>query len=87
MTSPFVGIENVNEFYGEHYLSAILTGDLRATLAAWKDQSGEDRAPPQALAVLHTRYFRFLEQLERTTDPEDRGENDQAASQNLADET
>ncbi len=72
MSTPFIGIDNVNEFYGEHYLAAILAGDLKATLAGWRERAGEERSPPRALGALHARYFRFRDQLERTGPAEDR---------------
>ena len=37
-----IGIENVNEFYTNHYLTAILGGEVRRHLAAWGDADGED---------------------------------------------
>ena len=72
MSSPFVGIDNVGEFYGDHYLAAILTGDLKATLSAWKERRGENRAPPQALGALHPGFYRFREALGRVADGEER---------------
>ena len=32
----FVGIENANEFFTQHYLTAILAGDLRPVLERWR---------------------------------------------------
>lgn len=72
MSTPFLGVENVNDFYGEHYLAAVLAGDLRATLAGWAARKGEERTPPQALRQLHTRYFRWGEELSATRQPAER---------------
>lgn len=40
MSSTFIGIENVNEFFTQHYLAAILAGDLKPILAKWREQAG-----------------------------------------------
>jgi len=67
MSTPFVGIDNVNEFYGEHYLAAILASDLKGTLARWREQREEESTPPRALAGLHQRFFRLQEKLRSGT--------------------
>jgi hypothetical protein len=41
MPIDLAGISNENEFYTEHYLSAILDGDLRETLSRWRRQAEE----------------------------------------------
>ena len=35
--TTFAGIHNENEFYSHHYLSEIFTGDIRDTVARWRD--------------------------------------------------
>lgn len=70
-----VGIENKNEFFTQHYLTAILQGELRPVLERWrasaKDEDGAQpagarsgRQPPQALAASHQALFRYLDRME-----------------------
>lgn len=40
----FLGIENTNEFFTQHYLTAILQGDLRPILERWRSTSKESGA-------------------------------------------
>lgn len=74
----FLGIENKNDFFAQHYLTAILQGDLRPVLERWraatKDAPPSDapistrplhRAPPQALSATHQAFFRYLDRLEQ----------------------
>jgi len=67
----FLGIENLNEFFTQHYLTAILQGDLRPLLERWRTTaktagSGEIRQlPPQALGASHQTFFRYLDRLEQ----------------------
>jgi len=35
-----IGIENVNEFYTNHYLDAILAGELAPHLERWREDGG-----------------------------------------------
>jgi type II restriction/modification system DNA methylase subunit YeeA len=39
----WIGITNENEFYSQHYLSEIFTGDVRGVLEAWANQESESR--------------------------------------------
>ncbi len=84
----FLGIENTNEFFTQHYLSAILQGDLRPVLDRWRadakarleaaagDSEGSaritHRAPPQSLGASHQEFFRYLDRLEQEAVPEAR---------------
>ena len=82
----FLGIENTNEFFTQHYLSAILQGDLRPVLERWRaaakaeaerepghpSSKATHRAPPQALGQSHQELFRYLERLEQEPAPEAR---------------
>ncbi len=77
----FLGIENTNEFFTQHYLTAILQGDLRPVLDRWRTEAkarleaGEveakgasrstHRAPPQALGTSHQAFFRYLDRFEQ----------------------
>ena len=37
MSERFLGIENVHEFYTEHYLSAILQSDIKPVIQSWRE--------------------------------------------------
>ncbi|MFO0680514.1 MAG: hypothetical protein U0234_00620 [Sandaracinus sp.] len=82
----FLGIENTNEFFTQHYLAAILESDLKPVLERWraavKETAPDDgdrpssrvpsRAPPQALGASHLELFRYLERIAAEVDPERR---------------
>src|SRR5665213_4234176 len=53
MAIDLTGISNVNEFYTQYYLQAVLEGDLRGVFEAW---SKLDPAPPEALRQLARSY-------------------------------
>jgi len=78
VADPFIGIENTNEFFTQHYLAAILTDNLKPRLAEWREQAaqskddGPSRTPPQALGLQHLEFFRTRERLERSRAPEAR---------------
>ena len=63
----YVGIENSNEFYTHHYLSAIMAGDLKsAVFDAWKtDDDGDARQPWYDLRGLYQDFFKLKDLLER----------------------
>ena len=63
----YVGIENSNEFYTHHYLSAIMAGDLKsAVFDAWKtDDDGDPRQPWYDLRGLYQDFFKLKDFLER----------------------
>ncbi|MBT3222464.1 MAG: class I SAM-dependent DNA methyltransferase, partial [Proteobacteria bacterium] len=75
----FIGIENTNEFFTQHYLAAIISGDLKPILAKWREEqashkkaSPDDdaiRTPPQALAAANRAFFRYRDRLERMKAP------------------
>jgi hypothetical protein len=77
MSAPFLGIDNNNEFFTQHYLAAVLDGDLKDQRKAWsaaaaqqrKTADGVVRTPPQALGALHIDLFRTRERLERLKSP------------------
>ena len=67
--TTFAGIHNENEFYSHHYLSEIFTGDIRDTVARWRDAaeaaggaSAGARTPPDALRALARDYLQFRRQ-------------------------
>ncbi len=69
-----IGIENVNEFYTNHYLAAIIGGDIKPQLDRWREaaQDGKTVTPWRRLAQLQQDFFRFKEGLERTRSAADR---------------
>ena len=60
-----IGIENVNEFYTNHYLEAILDSDVRPHLDRWREaaKEGEATLPWRQLAQLQQDFFRYQERL------------------------
>ena len=67
--TTFAGIHNENEFYSHHYLSEIFTGDIRDTVARWRDvaeaaggASAGARTPYEALRALARDYLQFRRQ-------------------------
>ena len=78
MSDTFIGIENENEFFTQHYLAAILSGDLKPLLAEWREKAAERReetgdtvrTPPAALGAQHLEFFRYRERAERLKAPE-----------------
>lgn len=79
MSHAFIGVEDQNEFFTQHYLAAILKGDLKPVLDRWREEAaarklatagktkrGASRhSPPQALSAHHRDFFRYLDQVER----------------------
>lgn len=73
MSDLLLGIYNQNEFFSEHYLAAILGGDLKPILGRWRDEAAAAKAagaktprtPPQALAALQKEFFACRERLGR----------------------
>jgi len=43
MSLDLTGIQNDNEFYSHHYLSAIFEGDLKDTFKQWQQQEDDYR--------------------------------------------
>ena len=67
--ATFAGIHNENEFYSQRYLSEIFTGDIRGTIARWRDgaeaaggPSAGARTPNEALRALARDYLQFRRQ-------------------------
>lgn len=65
MPLDLTGINNENEFYTHHYLSAILENDLRNLFKEWNRRQKEENIPPPSsvLASLSKDYFRLLSDL------------------------
>lgn len=59
MSLDLTGIHNVGEFYSHHYLTALLEGDLKATLSGWlaAEKDGGAKTPAKRLAGLANKFF------------------------------
>ncbi len=66
--NEFIGVDNVNEFYGDHYLAAIASGDVARVAERWRETLQGDEYPPRRLANLHKEYFRARQALAREKD-------------------
>lgn len=51
-----VGIANENEFYSDHYLSGIFSGDIRDVLAAWQEREASERESAKAKGQGGSKY-------------------------------
>jgi len=71
MAIDLTGINNENEFYTHHYLSAILEGDLKDIFKEWNRQEKEEgvRPPYAELRGVTQAYFRTRDLVERERDP------------------
>jgi len=58
---PLTGIDNVNEFFSQHYLDEVLDADLKDLYARWAERGSE--APPTRLRAMAGDYFRLRERL------------------------
>ena len=73
-----LGITNHNEYYSQHYLLALLEGDLKGVLARWEQNASEHpdseshRPPPAQLRAIASPYFRLHNRLSRLREPEAR---------------
>lgn len=68
MSSQFIGIENINEFYGDHYLEAIAASDVNRVAERWKSAFPGEELPPRRLGNLHREYFRRREEVAQERD-------------------
>ncbi|MCK5345956.1 MAG: hypothetical protein KAR20_21245, partial [Candidatus Heimdallarchaeota archaeon] len=60
MAIDLTGINNENEFYTQHYLSAIFENDIKDLLAKWNLEKEETRPPYAQIKSLSKDYFVFL---------------------------
>ncbi len=77
MTTHFTGIENVQEFYTHHYLTAIMEGELKRNLVPrWRQQAEKDgkSTPEAALRRVARPFFKFRNDLERERDQRQRSD-------------
>jgi hypothetical protein len=82
----WIGITNENEFYSQHYLSEIFSGDVRGVLGAWSAKETEAReaarsqgrkepdwhAPHSVLGLQWREALNLLEVIRRPQPPADR---------------
>lgn len=66
--NQFLGVDNVNEFYGDHYLAAIASTDVARVAERWREILQGDEYPPRRFANLHKEYFRARQELAREKD-------------------
>jgi len=74
MTMDLTGITNENEFYTQHYISAILEADLKDIFARWEARRKEEgvRPPYAELRALARDYFTVRNQMGRLRDAAER---------------
>jgi hypothetical protein len=67
MALDLTGIINENEFYTNHYLSAIFESDLKDVLNKWKEmeETSTKKPPYSELKSFSKEYFSFLSQFEK----------------------
>ena len=74
----FVGIQNEQEFYSDHYLAEIFDQDLKKTAGQWRKDAEEREEPGQtpdaALRGLKDEYFQFRSDFDRESDDRKRVE-------------
>lgn len=61
--SEFIGVDNINEFYGDHYLASIAEKDLAQVAARWKDAATDGVTPPRRLGAIHRDFFTRREEV------------------------
>jgi len=81
--SQFLGVDNINEFYGDHYLAAIAEGDVAKVAERWKELDGGP--PTKRLERLHREFFARREELTTERDLERRIEATQAQAAHVLD--
>jgi predicted HTH domain antitoxin len=71
MAIDLTGINNVNEFYTDHYLASILENDLKDLFKAWTaaEKEQEVTPPDRKIVALNREYFRTQAALKRVSDP------------------
>ncbi len=70
----YTGINNENEFYTHHYLTAILEKDLKDVFVRWKDRDkgAQKPAPYHQLRGIAQDYFKLRNQEKKSRRPEDK---------------
>jgi hypothetical protein len=66
MAVDLTGINNENEFYTNHYLSAIFENDIKDVLSRWKQDEEDGTRPPYAqIRTICKNYFLFSNSFEK----------------------
>jgi hypothetical protein len=66
MAVDLTGINNENEFYTNHYLSAIFENDIKDVLSRWKQSEEDGTRPPYAqIRAICKNYFLFSNSFEK----------------------
>ena len=68
MPADLTGIENVGEFFSQHYLDELLLGDLADLRRSWQEAPG--KAPPDALRSCAQAFFRAMGEAAGLSRPE-----------------
>ncbi len=63
--NQFIGVHNVNEFYGDHYLAAIAGADVARVAERWRETLHGEEYPPKKFGNFHKEYFRARQELSR----------------------
>lgn len=73
-STTFPGIHNEHEFYSQHYLTEIFSGDARETVKRWRDEAADagERTPDAKLRALAGEYQRFRNAFDREKDHKER---------------
>lgn len=79
----YVGIENSNDFYSQHYLSAILAGDLKSHVYSLWNDPDEERQPWMQVRSLARDFFKTKNELGTEKDPLKRIQKHRAFAQSL----
>lgn len=79
----YVGIENSNDFYSQHYLSAILAGDLKSHVYSLWNDPDEERQPWMQVRSLARDFFKTKNELGAEKDPLKRIQKHRAFAQSL----
>ncbi|MCG8421179.1 MAG: hypothetical protein MJE77_24930 [Proteobacteria bacterium] len=68
MNADLTGIENVGEFFSQHYVDELLVDDLKDLRAVWAQASG--KSPPERLRALSRDFIRTMGEATRLSRPE-----------------
>jgi len=82
VTADLTGIENVGEFFSQHYLDELLLGDLKELRKNWQDSSS--KSPPDALRSSAQPFFRALGEAAKLSRPAALYETSHEAQVNIA---
>ena len=73
MAIDISAINNVGEFYSNHYLDAILEKDVKSLINAWEEAEGNGyKAPHKRLSALSAKYFKLKSKLSSAIELDDK---------------